>query len=254
MFEFSNLLIEIDLNKKLEEKEFHEESIKQLANDHFYINGEMKSIYLTRIGVNRGQLETEIMWTVENSYGDKLDSIKLDSYSNWHNIENIYSENGNAFLECFENSFIQCIESDSIKRIIENYENELKKEKETLPIVLPVLDYQPTVTKSVKSIATIICGEGHGSGVLLSEKGLILTNYHVIADSDTIKVVFEDGVHKFAHIERISRKSDLALLQLDSTITDIVPLIIESGKSLDLGMDVYAIGSPEKIGLWTNYF
>ncbi len=54
---------------------------------------------------------------------------------------------------------------------------------------------------------------GVGTGVVIIDKGVILTNLHVVAGADTIKVVFADGLESAASIKGIQAKDDLAVLQ-----------------------------------------
>ncbi len=83
-----------------------------------------------------------------------------------------------------------------------------------------------------------------GSGVIIDgEKGLILTNAHVIQKAGTIKVVLQDEREFEARIVGADPDSDLAVLKIDSK--DRLPAI-KMGNSDDLmiGETVIAIGNP----------
>ena len=83
-----------------------------------------------------------------------------------------------------------------------------------------------------------------GSGVIIDgEKGLILTNAHVIQKAGTIKVVLQDEREFEARIVGADPDSDLAVLKIDSK--DRLPAI-KMGNSEDLmiGETVIAIGNP----------
>jgi len=84
-----------------------------------------------------------------------------------------------------------------------------------------------------------------GSGVIVDESGHIVTNQHVIANADSIRVALEDGRLADAHIVGRDPDTDLAVLKID-----LSPLPVATfGRSdqLKVGDVVLAIGNP--IGL-----
>jgi putative serine protease PepD len=88
---------------------------------------------------------------------------------------------------------------------------------------------------------TAVVEAGNGSGVIIRENGYILTNYHVVQNSD--KVVVTVGVEdKVATIVGVDPTTDLAVIKIDGTGYPAVEL----GTSGDLrvGQFVMAIGSP----------
>jgi S1-C subfamily serine protease len=52
-----------------------------------------------------------------------------------------------------------------------------------------------------------------GTGVVIIDKGVILTNLHVVAGADRIKVIFHDGLEAAATITGVQAENDLAVLQ-----------------------------------------
>jgi Do/DeqQ family serine protease len=84
-----------------------------------------------------------------------------------------------------------------------------------------------------------------GSGVIVDEAGHIVTNHHVIANADSIRVQLADGRIAEAHIVGRDPDTDLAVLKVDLTPLPVVPF----GRSdrLKVGDVVLAIGNP--IGL-----
>lgn len=84
-----------------------------------------------------------------------------------------------------------------------------------------------------------------GSGVIVDESGHIVTNHHVIANADSIRVQLADGRVADAHIVGRDPDTDLAVLKID-----LKPLPVATfGRSdqLKVGDVVLAIGNP--IGL-----
>jgi serine protease Do len=89
---------------------------------------------------------------------------------------------------------------------------------------------------------------GVGSGVILTADGYILTNRHVVADSQSLTVAFADGSELPARIVKISEDTDLALIKVDGTGLDAAS-IGDSG-AIAVGQTAIAIGSP--LGSYTE--
>lgn len=87
-----------------------------------------------------------------------------------------------------------------------------------------------------------------GSGVLIRKDGLILTNHHVIAGADTIKVNLADGRELSANLVGQDPKSDVALIRLETPPHDLKPLKLGDSDALRLGESVLAIGNPFGLG------
>ena len=86
--------------------------------------------------------------------------------------------------------------------------------------------------------------EGIGSGFIINEDGYILTNYHVIANSQQVTVLLSTGEEVEAKVINYDQQKDMAVIKLaDGTK---VPGIAELGDSDALypGQDVVAIGTP----------
>ena len=82
-----------------------------------------------------------------------------------------------------------------------------------------------------------------GSGVIINQKGYILTNEHVILRASTIKVTLSDNREFDAHLVGADSRSDLAIIKIDSD----KPLpFAQMGASSDImiGESVIAIGNP----------
>ncbi|MGD1821593.1 MAG: S1C family serine protease [Pleomorphochaeta sp.] len=83
-----------------------------------------------------------------------------------------------------------------------------------------------------------------GSGVILSSKGDILTNYHVIEDLDNIIVTLSDGSYYSATITGSDSVDDIALIKIDVEKKELVPVDLGNSFNLKVGQKVYAIGNP----------
>jgi serine protease DegS len=84
--------------------------------------------------------------------------------------------------------------------------------------------------------------QGLGSGVIVSDKGYILTNNHVIREADTVVVTLADGRSADATVVGTDPDSDLAVLKIK---LDKLPVItLGSSQKLRVGDVVLAIGNP----------
>src|SRR6185503_713275 len=90
--------------------------------------------------------------------------------------------------------------------------------------------------------------QGVGSGVILTSDGYILTDRHVVDDSQSLSVAFSDGRELPARIVKISDTTDLALIKVDTTGLRAMP--IGDSSSLSVGQTAIAIGSP--LGTYTE--
>lgn len=87
-----------------------------------------------------------------------------------------------------------------------------------------------------------------GTGVVIVDKGTILTNLHVVADAQKIMVVFADGLEAEATVVGARPEHDLAVLQAKTIPDDLVAATMRSTHDLALGHEVIAVGFPFGIG------
>ncbi|MCD0458493.1 S1C family serine protease [Roseiconus lacunae] len=81
-----------------------------------------------------------------------------------------------------------------------------------------------------------------GSGVVVDEDGYILTNRHVIADSDEILVTLSDGRRLDGIVVGTDELTDLAVLKVNAN--DLLPIPWGDSERIRVGSPVWAIGSP----------
>jgi S1-C subfamily serine protease len=87
-----------------------------------------------------------------------------------------------------------------------------------------------------------------GSGVVIIDKGVILTNLHVVAGASRVRVTFFDGLESEASVISTRPESDLAVLQAREIPDDLRAATLRSSKTLAEGEHVTAIGFPFGIG------
>ena len=87
---------------------------------------------------------------------------------------------------------------------------------------------------------------GLGSGVIVSTKGYILTNNHVVEGADDIEVILNDTRKAKAKVIGTDPETDLAILKIE---LDKLPVIVlGSSDTLQVGEPVLAIGNPFGVG------
>lgn len=82
-----------------------------------------------------------------------------------------------------------------------------------------------------------------GSGFIVSEDGLIVTNAHVLTNWQRIRVELHSGVQYEATVKDIDHKLDLALIKIEPN-TDLPVLLLGRSSDLRAGEFVVALGSP----------
>ena len=87
--------------------------------------------------------------------------------------------------------------------------------------------------------------QGLGSGFLIDAEGHIVTNNHVLASAETVRVVLDGGQTVEASVVGRSPAHDLALLKVDSgAVSGIQPLVLGDSDDLDPGQMAIALGNP----------
>ena len=85
-----------------------------------------------------------------------------------------------------------------------------------------------------------------GSGVIVDEDGIVLTNLHLIDDFDTVSVVLSDGRRYDAQLIGSDMETDLAVVKIEATMLPYARL--NEAEALRVGDVVLAIGNPFGVG------
>ncbi len=91
-------------------------------------------------------------------------------------------------------------------------------------------------------------GRSVGTGVVIVDNGLILTNLHVVAGANKITVNFFDGSESEAVVVSLQPENDLAVLRAKTIPDDLHAATLRSTAGLSPGDEVVAIGFPFGIG------
>ncbi len=104
------------------------------------------------------------------------------------------------------------------------------------------------VGRAQESVVQVrVRGRGAGAGVIWDQKGLVLTNHHVVAGrrrNRSATVVLRDGRELEAEVVKRGRDLDLALLRVRASPEDLPAAPVGDSGSLRVGELVYAIGHP----------
>jgi putative serine protease PepD len=101
------------------------------------------------------------------------------------------------------------------------------------------------VRPSVVAIAVqSAAGAGEGSGVIIDDKGHILTNDHVVSDAQQVQVTLSDGRVFEAEVVGTDPTTDLAVIQLLDPPDDLVPAELGDSDAIAVGEAVMAVGNP----------
>jgi len=130
------------------------------------------------------------------------------------------------------------------------------KEKE---LVMPRVDSTEIVSIAELATKTIVqvqvgtltddgefLSAGGGSGVVITDDGLIMTNHHVIDNSTEVRVIFEDGRMYEANIIGSDRLTDIGLVKI--TASNLIPIAIGNSDKMLVGDLAVAIGHPLTLG------
>ncbi|NIO21061.1 MAG: trypsin, partial [Candidatus Aenigmarchaeota archaeon] len=83
-----------------------------------------------------------------------------------------------------------------------------------------------------------------GSGFIVDRQGHIVTNAHVVRDSESIEVAFHDGTILSATLVGLDVYSDLAILRVEAPSHLLEPVVLGDSTVLSIGDPVLAVGNP----------
>jgi S1-C subfamily serine protease len=90
-------------------------------------------------------------------------------------------------------------------------------------------------------VVTVFAGGGHGSGFFISEKGLLLTNEHVVRTAKLVKIKLTTGREILGEVLHTDARRDVAIVKVEEE--NMFPLPVRK-KPLTNGEEVYAVGTP----------
>jgi len=100
------------------------------------------------------------------------------------------------------------------------------------------------VQVNVHRTSDVIGANGIGSGFVFDKNGHIITNEHVVQNSDIITVTFLDGRSYYAEVVGVDAATDIAVIKVNADPSLLKPIHIGDSSNLKVGMPVAAIGNP----------
>ena len=227
---------------------------KNLTNHGFNKNNTIEDTHFK----NHIRLRTKVKISEEHSYYSSRLNLRinfefLDSYGtllrekmiirNIDSIEQLYY--------VFSFNVAEVIQSDRLKQTKKEIQQKLKNAR-SFNLNLSVNNKTPdqNLTNAIQSVVTVQTEKGHGSGCLISNIGHILTNHHVVNETDTIKIITQSGDTLKTSYLRSDPTHDLALLKVDSLIKFQHHFSLDTTSSIEpVGNSIFIIGTPADLML-----
>lgn len=250
-FQNINLQLRSDLNEQLTEMAFAD------TTDSFfpdYSNSMKIDCTIDEIEVDlvykKRYVEARLYtsWSLKNYYGDTILVRDITGKSNPFSIQ----EDADVVLDDgLEDALLQFITDTELKEEVSSSENDAISIYENLDeITLPTpVKNLNSVNDIVSATVTVKYEQGHGSGLMISPVGHVVTNYHVVSNKTELQVLLNDGSEVEAEVIRTDPNYDLALLKLYTSKKDLPSLEVTSIDDVPLGEDVFAIGTPSDVSL-----
>ena len=266
------------LNDKLMDMGFIDTNRKLFTNasNTLYLDATIKKVSVHQIARNRSNfqmavanrllsIQMEIEWKVLDYYKQPVYTVHTEKTSDLFTVSfrnhytGDYGSNENSDVYGFSPAIKKAI-ANNFEQSLAVVRSEISK-KGMLTIAKGQADTSAFITlpmpqvagdsvrlnEMLKSSVSIKVDDGHGSGVIVSEDGYIVTNYHVVAGSKELKVIFNNDSTAMATVIKVNPDADLALIKVK--MSGLKPLPLTTRKDQEIGIDVWAIGTPRSLEL-----
>jgi len=133
--------------------------------------------------------------------------------------------------------------ASELRSSIETVETDLASTSESLAELSAVSgDFSDIISEAVYGVVSVLTEDGQGSGVVYSDDGYIVTNYHVVKQASNIEVLFSDGARVDAALIGADTINDVALIQVGRT--GLHELEFGNSNDVKIGEKVIAVGNP----------
>jgi serine protease Do len=178
-------------------------------------------------------LDRRVLATVETSGGFETPKSGIEGDPDW------------IINEAFRDNVRRLIASEEFRRVVSSPigpDAAAQKPPESRPPTTLALPKTPaSLPRASTSVALIFSNEGSGSGFLVSDDGLLLTNHHVVGGSMYVKLKWADGKETLGEVIRSDARRDVALVKTDPGGRSALALRLGA---VQQGETVFAIGSP----------
>lgn len=138
-------------------------------------------------------------------------------------------------------------ENTSVPEVVAEYSGEELTSQEIIALAKPSVVGIKTMIEGYNYFYGTQTYEGVGSGFIITEDGYIVTNYHVIEDAVSVRVILSDGNEYDAETVGYDALSDVAVLKIEAE--NLPALVIGNSDAVVAGDTVIAIGCPSGIDL-----
>jgi len=114
------------------------------------------------------------------------------------------------------------------------------------------LSQNPEVREYKKSVVTIEWDGVKGTGFNINENGLIITNEHVVENTDRVNVYFHAGASYIGKVISKNPELDLAVIEIEAKNLPVLPLSFEENWEKSEGEKIIFIGNPLSFTQITN--
>ena len=219
-------------------------------NARFLVGGIIRNSTLQSFGFLAGNY-TESLISIEWQLFDRIKrdviyKLQTDGYGQ---VSGVSME---SYTVAVRNCFKNLLADKGFVEILKMQDTEVVETKvaETIIFSTEYIEFDSSanmidfVSNAIFAIKT---EEGHGSGFIFNKMGYALTNYHVVAGRSRFDAIFNDG--KVIRVNVIDTKPELDLALLKLTGTNYPYLVFCEKEMIELGEEVYAIGTPLVLGL-----
>ncbi|MXY45968.1 MAG: trypsin-like serine protease, partial [Chloroflexi bacterium] len=112
-----------------------------------------------------------------------------------------------------------------------------------IPVPLPTPTLAQMIEGIERSLVYIETDTSSGTGFIVDENGLVVTNEHVVEGYDTVIVVMSDGTEYYGDVLGVDEKADLAIVEIRAAARFMVMNLGDSD-DVRVGDDVIALGFP----------
>lgn len=180
-----------------------------------------------------GLRESEAINLVGNTKGERVpyEIYKMDEQGDLYSFKRYQANVGPDTL--LETLYLKFVDAKLASWVV-------VEGKSAPPVIWP--DPIRSVSDTDKKVDANKTSISSGTGFFISAEGEILTACHVVDGADEILVSTSDGREFRAEILKKSRSNDLALLKIDASIDDYLPL--KPASEVNLGLPVFTMGFP----------
>ena len=128
---------------------------------------------------------------------------------------------------------------DEIEKQSEIQLGELKDELKSIKVKSQ--DFTAIIDDVIQSVVSVGTDKGLGSGVIIDDRGFIVTNYHVVDDASLIRILTYGNEVYDAALIGFNDVADVAVLKVDASLPN---LRFADSDDVDVGERVIALGNP----------